>query len=70
MYTVQQQQQSTTIVLPVFLNGKSESNLAVAVGTWGILYGWELADAPPAPAGNDSPEELFTTPLELKELYQ
>lgn len=33
----------------------------MADGGWGILYGWELAAL--APAGNDSPDELFTTPL-------
>lgn len=47
--------------LPVFLRGKSESYLTIADGGCGILYGCELVAL--APAGNDSPDELLTTPL-------
>lgn len=47
--------------LPVFRSGKSESYLTIADGGCGILYGCELAAL--APAGNDSPDELLTTPL-------
>lgn len=50
-----------TSALPVFRSGKSESYLTMADGGCGILYGCELAAL--APAGNDSPDELLTTPL-------
>lgn len=47
--------------LPVLRSGKSDSYLAIVDGgCCGILYGWALL---PEPAGNDSPDELFTTPL-------
>lgn len=49
---------------PVLRSGKSASYLAmVGGGGCGILYGWELGTLP---AGNDSPEELFTTPLQIR----
>lgn len=46
---------------PVFLNGKSSVYLMgiCCIGGWGILYGCD----PTVPAGRDSPDELFTTPL-------
>lgn len=48
--------------LPVLRSGKSGSYFdIVGGGCWGILYGWELGTQP---AGNDSPDELLTTPLE------
>jgi hypothetical protein len=36
--------------------------LAITEADCGILYGWELAEATPAPAGNDSPDDDLTTP--------
>lgn len=52
--------------LPVLRSGKSESYLAMADGgCCGILYGCALL---PEPAGSDSPDELFTTPLRRAEM--
>lgn len=46
--------------LPVFRSGKSDSYFKKDDGGCGILYGCELVKEP---AGKDSPDELFTTPL-------
>lgn len=47
--------------IPVLRSGKSGSYFdIVGGGCWGILYGCELGTIP---AGNDSPDELLTTPL-------
>lgn len=47
--------------IPVLRSGKSGSYFDIlGGGCCGILYGCELGTTP---AGNDSPEELFTTPL-------
>lgn len=46
----------------VLRSGKSDSYFRNDDGGCGILYGWELVKEP---AGNDSPDELFTTPLFL-----